>query len=46
MILLLKVKQMLQWKYFCDTLNIAVIMAPGWLSAKCAQLPTTFMESN
>ena len=33
-------------KYFHGSLNIVVILAPGckFFSAKCAQLPLTFMK--
>ena len=35
-------------KYFYDTLNIVVILAPGreFCSTKCAQFPLTFTEGN
>ena len=35
-----------QLKYFYDTQNIVVILAPGHelFSAKCAQFPLTFVE--
>ena len=33
-------------KYFCDRLNIVVILAPGhaFFSVKCAKFPLTFTE--
>ena len=38
---------MILLKYFLDSLNIVVIVAPGreLISAKCAQFPLTFTES-
>ena len=35
-------------KYFNDSLNIVVILAPGrdFFSAKCVQFPLTFTERN
>ena len=53
MVLLLKVKQMflnvfmvIRLKYFHDSLNIVVILAPGpeLFLAKSAQFPLTFTE--
>ena len=55
MILMLKAKQMflnvfmiIRLKYFHDSLNIVVILAPDYefFSAKCVQFPLTFTELN